>query len=437
MRKTAAWIIAGLALMAPTFVDDATIIDFDDRSATGAQLEPDAYLSAGVRFPAVAMLAYETGMPSSGTNAIQVCYGAELCAMPFRFEFVAPQTSVSANLGFAYDLSAAASVVMLGFDVAGQVVGLDQVDLTPPGPVGASEHVLRIEDPHGRIRDVEIRWSDPERFTDGLVVDDLAFEPFVPTFELQAEPGRIYIENAPIGQPTWTTLTLQNTGNTAVAIDAELVPADGAFGVTEWGCPTLLEPGAICDVTVEFRPEEGRHDARLRFYSPTSSNPDTLVVIPLSGETAAAGPETTASTFSSTTSQATTTSTPPTSTSLSSTTTEAAALAPGASTTTSVVVETTDATAAVPEVTAAQVPAPPSRPPPSGAGGPLFVTAVLAASGGYLIRRRHRPANERVTSVRLLTFGSETHRATDRELAVGAFIDLSNATHTIREEGAT
>lgn len=100
--------------------------------------------------------------------------------------------------------------------------------------------------------------------------------PLVPILSFQDTVGGIVTKltftDTPMGDDSAPqSVVLANSGTAAVVFDAAPV-ANAPFSITSTNCPTSLAPGAICSVTVLFRPEAQQLYAGAAYQMATSSN---------------------------------------------------------------------------------------------------------------------------------------------------------------------
>lgn len=465
MRQTLVWALISIAFIAPTYVDGPTRITFDDQPADpsgtpGVSLAADAHDALGVRFGVVTVLEYEPGFTSSGRNGIEMCYSAEFCTAPFRIDFDRAQVSVAANIGFDGSLDSASAVTIHGYDEFGDSVASDQAILGPGGPIYVADTTLRAHDPDGRITAVEVRWADPQRVMNNLVLDDVVFEPFVPDTEVTADPAAIDVTLTEANLHV-ETLTLANTGNVATFFDLAVEPTQSPFQIVATTCHGMLNPSEECSIDLAFEPVSEQEHVAALVLRPVSGSPDgtNIRTVELRGRLSISEPpvETTEATVD--TSKAT--STAPATTEPSAATTEVAAdhtsITDVPETTT--VIETTvsegaDETTTTTELlleedTGKQAVVPTTSDDDSGSGwGFLFIVAGVVVMARRLTGRRKATTGESgsaptppavVTSVmvRHRALRSQLRSPGGLDLTVRAVIDPRAWKSAIRQKGAT
>jgi len=369
---------APMILGSPAWGQSAEVIDFEDHPA-GRDLDFALYVDRGIRFEGGKVLEYEEGFASSGRNGLEMCYSEEFCTTPFRISFESGQRSVSVFVGFNGRLAEAPPVLMVAFDANGQRLVDNDVVLEPGSPVPV-RRLLEVHDPEGRIRAVEIRWSDARRFMNFLVIDDLTFELILPLV-LVSDPSELVLESDSVGE-----IIVTNNGKGAVPFTAGLADDTGVFELVDTTCGGRLAPGESCALVVGFGARApGEYRAAAVLLDP---NGDPLFTIPIIGHEAAVETTTTSPSATSTTTSSTST-----------TTSSTSATASPASTTTS---PASTATASISTATSSTI-EPTTQPRSNFTRRGDLPRQVLLATGSFvaiggvflLAKRRRRRANTR------------------------------------------
>ena len=403
MRRLALWaaLLAAaipMILGSPARGQSVEIIDFEDHPA-GIDIDPAFYIDQGIRFEGGTVLEYGEGFASSGTNGLEMCFSEEFCTTPFRISFDLAQQSVSVFVGFNGRLGEAPPVLMVAFDANGRRLVDNDVVLEPGSPVPVRQ-LLQVRDPEGRIRAVEIRWSDASRFMNSLVIDDATFEPIFPVV-LVSDPPELVLESE-----SSEGMVVTNNGRGPVPFTVSLADDAGVFELLETTCSGTLAPGESCTLVVSFGPRaQGEYHASAVLLD---RNGAQLLAIPIIGHEAPVATTTTPpSTTLTTTSSATTTSSTTATVSPSSTTTPTAP--PTTSSASTATASTSTATSST------TVPTTQPRSESTTVGGltrqvPLATSIIVAISGVFLLARRRRRAHPRARHLDSTTRISATVR---------------------------
>jgi hypothetical protein len=302
----AALLVAAIPVIiaSPATGQSTEVISFEDHPV-GRDIDPDFYVDRGIRFEGGTVLEYGEGFASSGRNGLEMCFAEEFCTTPFRIRFESTQKSVSVLVGYNGRLGEAPPVLMVALDANGQRLVANDVVLETGSPVPV-RYMLEVNDPEGRIREVQIRWSDATRFMNFLVIDDVTFELIFP-LELVSDPSELVLESDSSGE-----LVVTNNGRGVVPFTVGLSDDTGVFELLDTTCGGRLAPGASCTVVVGFSARApGEYRAAAVLLDP---NGEELFAVPISGHEALIETTTTSPSTTSTTVSATSTSTSPTST---------------------------------------------------------------------------------------------------------------------------
>jgi hypothetical protein len=370
-----------MILGSPAGGQNVEVIDFEDHP-TGRDIDPAYYIDRGIRFEGGTVLEYEEGFASSGRNGLEMCYSEEFCTTPFRIRFESAQRSVSVFVGHSGRLAEAPPVLMVAFDADGQRLVDNDVVLEPGSPVPV-RHMLGVHDPEGRIREVEIRWSDARRSMNFLVIDDVTFELIFPLV-LVSDPSELVLESESLGE-----IVVTNNGKGAVTFTVGLADDTGVFEFLDTTCGGRLAPGESCAFVVGFGSRApGEYKAAAVLLDP---NGEVLFAVPIIGHEALVETTTTSAATTSTTTSSTSTTAASTATTTvsASTTTSPASTAPASSSTvtSSTVVPTTQLQA---NITTGEGPTREVQ---------LLATSIVVAIGGVFmlstLRRRRAKTGAR------------------------------------------
>lgn len=287
---TQAGTAAQAAALAPAA--DPVLIDFEDYPANGwgqpatAPLD-DFYADRGVVFNGPTVLNYDMGLARpdfthSGAQAVEACYSQEFCTDPVAMEFATGQVRVGAWVGHGGEIGG--SVVLIGYDADGAAIARDITELAEEmQPV---DQELEITSPEGAIRRAEVRWEDPARAGNDLVVDDVGFEPAAPL--LTAQPDTLdFGSAAAAGEAVERELTVTNEGNTTLRLAAATLEGSSDFTAASECDDATLAPGDSCQVVVVLSPSvEGLQQARLSLLAEGSAP----VAVAISGQVTPAPP---------------------------------------------------------------------------------------------------------------------------------------------------
>jgi len=179
-----------------------TVINFDDLVTgglgTGGPISvTNQYASQGVTFNGPVAIDFSkgdsiSGFAHSGTIAIEQCYAAEFCTAPIEIKFNQGQSRVKVWVGYDSSLQEKTPVILRAFDSSGKQIAKASANLAEQGPIPI-RIPLEVSTSNQRnklltrsnIARVTVDFSDNNRYTNGLAVDDVEFErgvlPDIPT----------------------------------------------------------------------------------------------------------------------------------------------------------------------------------------------------------------------------------------------------------------
>ena len=227
------------------------VIDFEDYPANrvgtpSAAPVVDFYRDRGLLFvPGVTALVYDDqsapadpDFPRSGDTVITSCYSAEFCTNNIEMELAVAHRRVQLWVGYDGRLSAAADLLLIGFDRDRTPVARRALTLGPSDGRIPVALPMSVEDPEGRITSLQLAWADQRSFLAGLSVDDVELTPFVAdpateTTEEQPPDSSVTTDTVPPDASATTAGGTQNPSVTTAAgtqdspVTADTEPPEG------------------------------------------------------------------------------------------------------------------------------------------------------------------------------------------------------------------
>jgi hypothetical protein len=225
-----------------------TVIDFESLPSTGAIVRDQFAKSHGIIFQPVLAVDYSQGafaIPNfahSGTKAIELCRGVELCSSPLDISFTSPQRRVKMWVGYAGRLDGEHLIILRAYDSNENEVGWDirtlgpsaivsppspfftanpQVSTWPNNPVVPISTRIEFAAPSATIKRVKVGFHPDSRLFNihnGLAFDDIEFDVRGPAPQCPATQPPVLT----INEPTDGKIVIQN----AITVDANLMTAD-------------------------------------------------------------------------------------------------------------------------------------------------------------------------------------------------------------------